>query len=127
MPRKKTILLVDDDPTILDIVALTLQSNYDVLTAEDGVDAAHIYERNVDSIEALVTDLEMPRLSGGSLAEWVHHIRPCLPVIIISGSLNKAVAASLPQGPMIRFLGKPFEPNQLEILLQGALELRENV
>jgi CheY-like chemotaxis protein len=55
MPHKKTILLVDDDPTILDIVTLTLQSNYEVLTAENGVDAAHIYERNVDSIEALVT------------------------------------------------------------------------
>ncbi len=127
MSNKKTILLVDDDPKILDMLALTLQPNYEVLTAEDGVNAAHIYERNIESIEALVTDLEMPRLSGGSLAEWIHHIRPQLPVIIISGSLHQAVAASLPQGPMISFLGKPFEPNQLEAVLQGALEFRENV
>ncbi len=127
MSDKKTILLVDDDPTILDMLALTLQPNYEVLTAEDGVVAAHIYERYVESIEALVTDLEMPRLSGGSLAEWVHHIRPHLPVIILSGSPQKAVAGSLPEGPMISFLGKPFEPNQLEAVLQGALGLHENV
>jgi two-component system response regulator AtoC len=127
MPDKKTILLVDDDPKILDTLALTLQATYEVLTAVDGVVAAHVYERHLESIEALVTDLEMPRLSGSSLAEWVHHIRPHLPVIIISGRLEKAVAANLPRGPMISFLGKPFEPNQLEAALQGALEQRESV
>ena len=47
-----------------------------MLIAADGVAAAYLYERNVEKVEAVVTDLEMPRLNGQSPAEWVHYIKP---------------------------------------------------
>ncbi len=122
MPRKKTILVVDDDPTVLNMLASVLEDSYRVLIAADGVAAAYLYERNVEQVAALVTDLEMPRLNGQSLAEWVHHIRPKLPVIIMGGTLWTRTLQDLLQRPMISFLGKPFEPAQLEALLQNALK-----
>ena len=122
MLQKKTILVVDDDPTVLNMLASVLEASYRVLIAADGVAAAYLYERNVEKVAAVVTDLEMPRLSGQSLAEWVHHIRPKLPVIIMSGALWTRTLPDFLQRPMISFLGKPFEPAQLEAILHKALK-----
>jgi len=121
MSSRKTILVVDDDPTILNMLAATLETSYDVLKAADGVAAAYVYEDNIETVAAIVTDLEMPRLNGQSLAEWVHHLRPRLPVIIISGRIRTRHSEDCSQAPMTRFLGKPFEPARLEALLDDAL------
>lgn len=121
MSAKKTILIVDDDPTILNMLAMTLEASYEVLRAEDGVAAVYIYENNIESVAAVVTDLEMPRLNGQSLTEWLHHLRPHLPVIIISGRMRTNQGEAFSLAPMTRFLGKPFEPARLEALLDDAL------
>src|ERR1700694_567730 len=88
MSSKKTILVVEDDAIILDMLAMQLEVNYDVLVARDGLDAAAVYESNLERVVAIVTDWDMPRLDGGSLAEWVHHISPQLPIIIMSGNIR---------------------------------------
>lgn len=124
MSAKKTILVVDDDPTILNMLAISLEASYEVLRAEDGVAAAYMYEHNIETVAAVVTDLEMPRLNGQSLAEWLHHLRPHLPVIIISGRMRTPQREEFSQAPMTRFLGKPFEPARLEALLDDALAAR---
>ena len=121
MTQKPTILIVDDDPLVRAMLADYLDNNYNVLTAGDGVDAAYLYESNLEHVAAIVTDLEMPRLGGQSLAEWVHHIRPYLPVIIMSGSFEKDALHDLPSRPMTSFLGKPFEVTQLQEMLQLVL------
>ena len=123
MSYKKTILIVDDDPTILSMLAASLEQEYEVLVASDGVNAAYLYERNIEKVAAIVTDLEMPRLTGQSLAEWVHHICPQLPVIIMSGNFRKIALSDLPRRPMTSFLGKPFDPSELEVVLQRVLDI----
>jgi len=60
---QKTILIVDDDPAILNMLAQSLELDYDVLLAGDGVAAAYLYERNIEKIAAIVTDLEMRALT----------------------------------------------------------------
>jgi CheY-like chemotaxis protein len=122
MTQKPTILIVDDDPLIRAMLADYLNHNYNVLLAGDGVDAAYLYESNLEHVAAIVTDLEMPRLGGQSLADWVHHIRPYLPVIIMSGSFQKEALQDLPSRPMTSFMGKPFEAAQLHEMLQLVLE-----
>lgn len=78
MPAKQTILAVDDDPIIRTMPAEYLQPNYEVLLAGDSVEAVIFTRTTLKSVAAIVTDLEMPRLNGQSLAEWVHHIHPSL-------------------------------------------------
>ncbi|MCU1263922.1 MAG: response regulator receiver protein [Acidobacteria bacterium] len=125
MSTRQTILLVDDDPTVLNMLARALEESYEVLIAGDGVDAVYVYERNLERVAAVVTDLEMPRLNGQSLSEWLHHIRPQLPVIIMSGSFRRQALRDLTQRPMTSFLGKPFETAQLEEVLHNVLDINE--
>src|SRR5436189_5172792 len=107
MFKKPTILIVDDDPLIRANLADYLDEQYHILQAIDGVDAAYVYESNRERIAAIVTDLDMPRLNGQSLAEWVHHIDPLVPIIIISGSFEKRALRDLPRRPTTSFPGKP--------------------
>jgi DNA-binding NtrC family response regulator len=126
MPDKQTILLADDDASIRNMLAEELESSYDVLVAKDGIDAICIYEHNIARVRAIVTDLQMPRLDGGLVAEWVHHINPRLPVIVMSGQIRNTDLEELLQNPTVTFLAKPFDPHQLETLLDVALEDRLN-
>jgi two-component system cell cycle sensor histidine kinase/response regulator CckA len=105
------------------MLAESLELDYDVLLAGDGIDAAYLYERNIEQVAAIVTDLEMPRLNGQTLAEWVHHIRPQLPVIIMSGNFRKVALSDLQRRPITSFLGKPFDPSELEAVLQRVLDI----
>jgi DNA-binding NtrC family response regulator len=122
MSNRKTILVVEDDALILDTLAMHLAVSYDVLVARDGLDAASVYESNIERVVAIVTDWDMPRLDGGSLAEWVHHISPRLPIIIMSGNIPGREDQDFTRGPMTNFLVKPFEPSQLEALLNEFLD-----
>lgn len=126
MDNKQTVLIADDDLGIRKMLADELEESYDVLVAKDGLDAICIYERNVQSVRAIITDLQMPRLDGGLVAEWVHHINPRLPVIIMSGSLRNRELRELLKNPTVTFLAKPFKPRQIVSLLDVALAERLN-
>lgn len=124
MYSKPTILVVDDEPSIRDALATELAANYEVLEACDGLDAVCIYEHNVGRIVAIITDLNMPRLNGQLVAEWVHHIRPHLPVIIMSTSIQQTDLEDLLQSPAVSFLSKPFELAEIQSLLNDVLDGR---
>jgi DNA-binding NtrC family response regulator len=124
--KKETILLVDDDEVVLSTLATHLNEYYQVLVATNGIDAAYAYEHNVETIVAIVTDLEMPRLDGAGLAEWVHHVNPRMPIIIMSGSIADGRISGLLQRPGISFLAKPFLPAQLEEMLNNFVVLSVN-
>jgi two-component system cell cycle sensor histidine kinase/response regulator CckA len=121
MPIKQTILVVEDERTIRDLLANALKTLYEVLVATDGLDAVLIYDRHVEQIAAIVTDLDMPRLGGQSLTEWVHHIRPQLPVVIMSGNQHNGQLEELLRQSTISFLPKPFDLDQLESILHRIL------
>jgi two-component system cell cycle sensor histidine kinase/response regulator CckA len=122
MPVKQTILIVEDEPAIRNLLAMNLEASYDVLVACDGIEAVQVYERKAERIVAIITDLDMPRLGGQLLTEWVHHISPQLPVIIMSGGITNADLEGLLRNPVVTFLSKPFEPSRLQSLLGSVLD-----
>ncbi|HEV7860438.1 MAG TPA: response regulator [Pyrinomonadaceae bacterium] len=124
MSIKQTILIVDDDEVIRDVLTMALEESYDVLEARDGLEAVYAYSQHGERVVAIVTDVEMPRLNGLVLTEWVHHINPQLPVIIMTGGLRTVELKELLKHPTVSFLGKPFELPQLETLLNHALGKR---
>lgn len=117
--KKETILLVDDDESVLSMLARSLEDSYQVLVATNGMAAVYVYEQHGEAIVALVTDVEMPRLNGTALAEWVRHINPTLPIILMSGSVAGRRISQLLQRPGIAFLAKPFMPTKIEELLNS--------
>ncbi|HUS10732.1 MAG TPA: response regulator [Pyrinomonadaceae bacterium] len=117
--KKETILLVDDDESVLSMLAKSLEESYHVVVATNGTAAVYAYDQHGEAIVALVTDVEMPRLDGTALAEWVRHINPTLPIILMSGSVTGERISQLLQRPGIAFLAKPFMPRKIEELLNS--------
>jgi len=122
MSDKQTILVVDQQRTIRNILARELKPSYDVLFAEDGVQAIRLYELHAKEIASLVIDVRLPRLNGRAVTEWVHHIFPDLPVIIMSRAIDTEVQEML-GSPAVTFLRKPFHLTELKKVLRELVSL----
>jgi two-component system response regulator GlrR len=121
IPRPK-ILLVDDDPSLLDLLSLRLNAvGYDVSTAESGEQA--LARMSAASPHLLITDLKMNGMDGLALLEACQRRDPTLPVIILTahGTIPEAVDAT--QKGAFSFLAKPFDGKTLEHHIHKALQL----
>jgi len=84
MAHLETILFVDDDPELREIVAAGLaKPGYAIFTASNGYEADRILTSNRVSI--LITDIRMPGLDGFELARWARAMRPSIQIIYLSG------------------------------------------
>jgi CheY-like chemotaxis protein len=102
----KTILVVDDDPGVLDYASNVLtECGYAVLTAADGV-AALVLLRGQAQVDLLFTDIVMPGLDGAEVARRACQERPGLKVLFTSGYPANVI-------PVGRLLQKPYRPHQL--------------
>lgn len=116
---KCSLLVVDDEPYILSTLAGLLASEFEVLTADNGVTAQKIIaERSVDLI---LTDQKMPRMSGVQLLEWVRQSSPRTIRLMMTGfaELDEAVEA-INKGQVYRYLSKPWRQEELLDVLRGA-------
>jgi PAS domain S-box-containing protein len=113
----ETILLVEDDASVLDLTARVLtEAGYSVVTATNGEDAlAAAQERSVD---LLLTDQTMPGGSGLELARRLGELRPGVPAVVMSG-FAAGVSGLQPAG--IDWLQKPFGADALLGAVRGAL------
>ena len=108
MSRRKTVLIVDDDPGILHVLADGLANVldlFDVVTASNGVEA--IEELDRQSVDVLVTDLAMPVMDGFSLIAYVTNRRSTLPVVVLSGMVGSMLDQRLAGYGGLRVLRKP--------------------
>ena len=110
-----TILVVDDEPHILDMVALFLElEGYAVRRATDG--AAALILLAGGGIDLLVTDNMLPKLSGVALVAHLHaHPALAVPVILMSA------VRPVPVPPRVAFLPKPFDLDTLLATVRTAL------
>jgi CheY-like chemotaxis protein len=110
----KRLLVVDDDPSVLKFVAKVAASmEYDLVSCGDGLDALLAFGDG-SSIDALVTDIKMPGVTGFQLAQSLREKRPELPVLFISGYFEAAeVPQELGSVPGTHLLAKPFSPQKL--------------
>ena len=89
----ETILLVEDDPSLLALTRDFLAGEgYHVLDAPGGEEALKIAERYFGPIHLLLTDLVMPRLNGWMLAKQLRPVRPETKVLFMSAYTSKLVA-----------------------------------
>jgi two-component system response regulator GlrR len=118
-----TILLVDDDPGLLQLLEIRLESfGYSTLCAASGDAALRLLEKN--TVHALVSDLRMQPMDGLELFEKVRERWPSIPVIMITahGTIREAVDATM-KG-VFSFLTKPVDPRELQSVLKKAIDLR---
>ncbi|MGZ8876401.1 MAG: hypothetical protein ACXW1F_07985, partial [Halobacteriota archaeon] len=72
-------------------------------------------------IATLVIELHLPRLSGRAVTEWVHHILPELPVIIINDVIDDEIRELL-KHPAVTFVQKPAQLVKVKTVLQNILQ-----
>lgn len=119
---KPRILCVDDEPNVVDALAMNLRRKFDVVTANSG--AAGLERLAADpSIAVVISDMQMPGMSG---AEWL--AKACASGhdavrILLTGHADvKSAIAAVNEGRIFRFLTKPCPRADLEAVIGAALE-----
>ena len=121
LPRKKRILVVDDEADWSDILATYLGGQYEVLTARDGLEGVELASRCAPDL--IISDVSMPRLDGLLMAK---HLRARfgvrVPIIFISARATpQDIIAGISAGAR-HYLAKPVELADLKRRIARALE-----
>jgi PAS domain S-box-containing protein len=118
----ETVLLVEDDDAVRELVITILQNaGYTVLSASNGESALELAAKHPGDVDLLLSDIVMPTISGVRLIPMLTAFRPNLRVILMSGHATKTLGrqASLPADAV--FLEKPFTKSSLLMAVQGVL------
>jgi DNA-binding response OmpR family regulator len=106
---KETILLVDDEPVILDVGTMILKKlGYNALRAENGLEASQIFRDNKDVIRLVILDMMLPDENGSDTCKRLKKINPGVRVLHTSGFGIALGVESLDCG-CTDFLQKPFK------------------
>ena len=117
----RTILVVDDEQDILNIVEAALQrEGYTVLQAHSGDMALELFQARQAPIDLLLTDVVMPGMSGPMLVDRLLAMQPSLPVLFMSGYDDRQVVLRYVLKEGFSLLPKPFS---LEVLCRKVNEM----
>ncbi|MGD9067406.1 MAG: response regulator, partial [Desulfobacterales bacterium] len=118
---RQTILLVDDEPDIRDVLSLSLYDmGYHVYEAENGDEALRIFKDKQPSM--VMTDIKMPGMDGIELLKKIKHENPETEVIMITGHGDMDLAIRSLKCEATDFITKPINVDALELALQRVRE-----
>jgi two-component system cell cycle sensor histidine kinase/response regulator CckA len=121
----ETLLFVEDDPMMRHIYTKYLrQRGYNVLEAEHGKEAFHVYENYAGHIHLMITDVVMPELNGRQLVDLMQMHYPELKVLYISGFTKDAIVQRGILKADMPFLEKPFGREELALRVRQMLDVR---
>ncbi len=121
LPPKPTLLIVDDEPDVLDSLRHLFHRRYRVLTAESGREALALLESN--DVAVLLSDQRMPGMTGDELLARVREIRPEVVRLLFTGYADiQAVIKAVNQGGIFRYILKPWDAVELESIVRQAAD-----
>jgi CheY-like chemotaxis protein len=121
--RGETVLLVEDDLTILELFRQILDGlGYTVLTAGTPAEGIGLAEKQTGEIHLLITDVIMPEMNGKDLAEKIRETRPAMKCLFMSGYNANVIArrgGMLDEG--VQFIEKPFSRRDIAAKVRTTL------
>ncbi len=120
---RKTLLLIDDDDSLRRVTEFTLhEAGYRVVTATNGEEGLKFFE--LETPEVVITDIQMPGISGYEVLKRVKEQRPATLVIVITafGTLEQAVEAM--KLGAYDYITKPFSRDELRLVVDKAFSYR---
>lgn len=119
----ETILVVDDESSILNAARGLLETNgYEVLTSGDGVEALAVFAQNRDRIKAVLTDVMMPVMDGAAMMRVLRKLEPGIKVIATSGVDQDVKLEDMRAMGIKGFLAKPYTAEKILNLLRDTLD-----
>ncbi|ACN14368.1 sensory box histidine kinase / response regulator [Desulforapulum autotrophicum HRM2] len=107
---RETILVVDDEKSIIDMVGTILnQFGYQVLTAANGREALERHRQLSRKIDLVILDIGMPEMGGQECLQELLKLDPHTRVVFTSGYLNDASIAELMKSGAMGYIGKPYK------------------
>ncbi len=120
------ILLVDDEPLVLQSLSATFRRQYNVFTANNGKDAIEVVRQNM--IHVVLSDQRMPGMLGHEVLRIIKTISPSTIRILLTGYSDlDAIMNSVNSGEVFRYLTKPWKVDQLRETVSAAAEIAMKV
>jgi len=112
--KVKTVLAIDDEPQMLDILKTILQEHgYNVLAARNEQESIQLYRQRWREIDVVLLDFMMPSMTGDQVLDRLKEINPRVTVLVVSGSAD-APRQTVLRGKGVRgFVHKPFRLDEL--------------
>jgi response regulator RpfG family c-di-GMP phosphodiesterase len=119
-----SLLLVDDEPSILaSLKRLFRPHGYRIFTAEGGAPGLEVLER--ERIDLVISDMRMPVMDGARFLEQVRVRWPETTRILLTGYADiESTIAAINQGQIYRYINKPWDDNEIVLIVREALERR---
>ncbi len=118
---KSVILVVEDDTLMSDSISRVLsKEGYEVLVAATGAKAKKVIEDRV--IHLIILDIKLPDMNGVDLLSFARDVEPDVPVIVMTAYSDVRVAVDAMKAGANDYLQKPFELDELKVLVSRALE-----
>jgi len=121
---KPTVLIVDDEPDLVELVTLTLE-RMSLATASAGSLAAAREQLGSRSFDLCLTDMRLPDGDGLDLVAWIEKHHPQLPVAVITAHGNVETAVRALKAGAFDFVSKPLDLGMLRRLVAVAIRLNE--
>ncbi len=119
----ETVLVVEDEQSLRDLLkALLVPSGYKLLFAPDGVEAVNTLMSEPSKIDAILLDLNLPRMNGLEVYRNIRRLRPDTKVIVISGNITPETRQELTSLGQKDFIPKPYSLEDLAFRLRELLD-----
>ena len=123
----ETILLVDDEETIIEVSREILEAlGYKVYSAMSGKEALDLYKLRKDEIDLVILDMIIPEMGGGDIFDAMKIINPDIKVILSSGYSMNGQASKIMERGCLAFIQKPFSMGELSQKVRDVLGKQEN-
>ena len=110
----KTVLIAEDEKSIRDFIVINLKrSGYDVLEAENGKQAADLFDKNNDNIDVVVLDIMMPEMDGMAVCKHIREKNAGVGIILLTAKAQEIDKISGLMSGADDYVTKPFSPSEL--------------
>ena len=121
---RKRILIADDEEIVIrSCLRILSEDKYRIDTAHNGLEAIEMVDKN--DYDMLILDIKMPKLTGMEVLQRVKETHPDIDVIMITGLNQIDTAVTAMKLGAFDYLPKPFDPEELELVVTRAFERRQ--
>jgi len=122
-PKKKTILLVEDDESLIKLATCFLEryGNYNVISANNGLEGVKTYFQRKDEIDAVILDFQMPIMDGKGAFDELKKINPDVKVIVATGSYLSNRLQDLINNGVSAYIPKPYTKTEFLEIVNNVL------